>query len=144
MEHVSLPHIFGGLFLPIELFQKTLVILLLTNSGYCASSCSCDCDSGSKLGSSCFYKRFYTREMQACAKPSSERSGLVLTTCVCVCAHLCPTLLCSQPGSAVHGSQFPFPMSGDLPYPGIEPVSLASSALVGQFFTTVPPGKPSF
>ena len=94
MEHVPLPHIFGGLFLPIELIQKTLVILLLTNSGYCASSCSCDCDSGSKLGSSCFYKRFYTREMQACAKPSSERSGLVLTTCVCVCVLICVQPFC--------------------------------------------------
>ena len=28
------------------------------------------------------------------------------------------------------------PPSGDLPYPGIEPMSLMSSALVGKFFTT--------
>jgi len=33
----------------------------------------------------------------------------------------------------------PFPSSGDLPYPGIQP---ASVALAGGFFTTVPPGKP--
>ena len=35
----------------------------------------------------------------------------------------------------------PFPTLGDLPNPGIEPVSLASPALVGGFFTTLPPGK---
>ena len=33
----------------------------------------------------------------------------------------------------------PFPPPGDLPHPGIEPVS---SALTGSFFTNVPPGKP--
>ena len=32
---------------------------------------------------------------------------------------------------------------GDLPYPGIKPVSLASPTLVGGFFTTAPPGKPT-
>ena len=36
----------------------------------------------------------------------------------------------------------PFPTPGDLPDPGIEPTSLASSALAGGFFTTEPPGKP--
>ena len=39
-------------------------------------------------------------------------------------------------------SGLPFPTPGDLPYPGIEPVSLASPALAGMFFTTAPPGKP--
>ena len=33
----------------------------------------------------------------------------------------------------------PFPSLGDLPNPGIEPVSLA---LAGEFFTTKPLGKP--
>ena len=37
-------------------------------------------------------------------------------------------------------SGLPFPSPGDLPYPGIEPVS---PALAGRFFTTEPPGKPS-
>ena len=36
-------------------------------------------------------------------------------------------------------SEFPFFTSGDLPDPGIEPLSLASPALAGRFFTT---GKP--
>ena len=34
-----------------------------------------------------------------------------------------------------------FPTPGDLPDPGIEPMSLASPALTGRFFTE-PPGKP--
>ena len=34
----------------------------------------------------------------------------------------------------------PFPSPGDLPNPGIKPVSCA---LPGGFFTTQPPGKPS-
>ena len=35
---------------------------------------------------------------------------------------------------------FPFPTSRDLPEPGIELTNLASPALAGGFFTTVPPG----
>ena len=36
----------------------------------------------------------------------------------------------------------PFPPAGDLPDPGIEPMSPASTAFAGGFFTTEPPGKP--
>ena len=36
-------------------------------------------------------------------------------------------------------SEFPFPTPGDLLYPGIKPASLASPALAGRFFNTVPP-----
>ena len=39
-------------------------------------------------------------------------------------------------------SGFPCP-SGDLPDPGIEPVSLMSPALAGRFFVIEPPGKPN-
>jgi len=39
-------------------------------------------------------------------------------------------------------SRLPFPTPGDLPDPGIEPMSLVSPALAGRFFTTAPPGKP--
>ena len=53
----------------------------------------------------------------------------------------------SSPGSSVHGiSQarvlewLPFPSPGNLPDPGIKPISLA---LAGGFLTTEPPGKPS-
>ena len=37
-------------------------------------------------------------------------------------------------------SRLPFPTPGDLPNPGIEPASPAST-LAGGFFTSVPPGK---
>ena len=36
----------------------------------------------------------------------------------------------------------PFPPPGDIPDPGIKPTSATSPALAGEFFTTVPPGKP--
>ena len=39
-------------------------------------------------------------------------------------------------------SGLPFPSSGNLPNPGIQPVFLACPALAGRFFTTVPPGVP--
>ena len=52
---------------------------------------------------------------------------------------------CSPPGSFVHGisqaeywSGLPFPSPGDLPDPGIKPMS---PALADRFFTTEPPGK---
>ena len=40
-------------------------------------------------------------------------------------------------------SGLPFPSPGDLPDPGIEPLSPASPALAGGFFTITPPGKPT-
>ena len=39
-------------------------------------------------------------------------------------------------------SGLPCPPPGDLPDPGIEPVSPISPALAGRFFTQMPPGKP--
>ena len=56
---------------------------------------------------------------------------------------LCDPMDCSLPGSSVHGilqarilEWVAFPPPEDLPDPGIEPVSLRSSALAGVFFTT--------
>ena len=43
--------------------------------------------------------------------------------------------------SQEYWSRLPFPTPGDLPDPGIEPVSLASPPLTGEFFM-VPPRKP--
>ena len=50
---------------------------------------------------------------------------------------------CSPPGSSFHGilqarilEWISMPSSRDLPDPGIKPVSLASPALAGGFFTT--------
>ena len=37
-------------------------------------------------------------------------------------------------------SGLPFSSPGDLPNPGIEPVSLLSPTLAGRFFITAPPG----
>ena len=88
-----------------------------------------------------------------------NRSGMALkvpclTYCSgelpCLCAQVfqsCPALSdhtdCSQPGFSVLGfsrqeyrSGLPFPSPGNLPDPGIEPVSLKSAALSGRFFTT--------
>ena len=39
-------------------------------------------------------------------------------------------------------TRLPFPTQGDLCNPGIKPASLASPALAGGFFTTLPLGKP--
>ena len=64
------------------------------------------------------------------------------------CAWLCNSMDCSPPGSSAHGSfhqeywsRLLFSTPGDLPNPGIEPASLGSPALVGGFFTTLPPGS---
>ena len=43
----------------------------------------------------------------------------------------------------VYWSELPFPPPGDLPDPGIEPMSPASPALIGGFFTTESPGNPT-
>ena len=49
----------------------------------------------------------------------------------------------SPPGSSVHGSlrqaywsRLPYPPPGDLPHPGVKPMSLTSPVLAGGFFTT--------
>ena len=59
------------------------------------------------------------------------------------CLILCDPMDCSLPGSSVHGifqawilSGLPCLPPGDLPDPGIEPMSLISPALAGRFFTT--------
>ena len=67
-----------------------------------------------------------------------------------LCLTLCNPLDCSLPGSSVHGifrqeylTGLPFPSPGDLPDPGIEPVSPVSPALqVDSLPTTEPLGKP--
>ena len=59
---------------------------------------------------------------------------------------------CSPPGSSLsmdfprheYYSRLSFPTPGDLPDLGIKPTSPAFPALAGGFFTTVPPGKPTY
>ena len=60
--------------------------------------------------------------------------------------NLCDPMDSSPPGSSVHGllqarilEWVAIPTPGNLPDPGIEPVS---PALAGGFFTTGPPGEP--
>ena len=65
------------------------------------------------------------------------------------CLTLCDVMDCSPPGSSVHGilqarilewvASISSP--GDLSHPGIEPLSLESPAMAGEFFTAEPPGK---
>ena len=72
---------------------------------------------------------------------------MCVCVCVCVRAQLCPTLCnpmdCSLPGSSVHGifqarilEEVAISSPGDRPNPGVKPVSPASPALAGGFFTT--------
>ena len=67
------------------------------------------------------------------------------------CPTLCNCMDCSPLGSSVHGDSpgkntgvgcHAF-LRGNLPNPGIEPVSPVAPALAGGFFTSEPPGKPS-
>ena len=81
--------------------------------------------------------------------PESEiRDHCTLPCSVCVLSRfghvwLCDPIDCSPPGSSVHGipqqeyqGGLLCPPLGDLPNPGIEPVSLMSPALAASFFTT--------
>ena len=60
------------------------------------------------------------------------------------CPTLCDLMDCSLPGSSVTGisqvrkSGLPFPSPGDLPNPGIQPMS---PSLAGGFFTAEPSGR---
>ena len=68
----------------------------------------------------------------------------------CLVAKSCLTLVAPSPVASQaplsmgfprqeYWSRLPFPSPGDLPDPGIEPIS---PTLAGGFFTTEPPGKP--
>ena len=63
------------------------------------------------------------------------------------CLTFCNPMDCSSPGFSVHGilqarilEWVAISYSGDLPNPGIEPMSLASPELAGRHFSTVLPG----
>ena len=73
--------------------------------------------------------------------------------CVCMHAQSCLTLqpnglwparlLCPGASSGKNtGMGCHFILQGNLPDPGIEPVSPAAAVLAGGFFTTQTPGKP--
>ena len=92
--------------------------------------------------------------------PALKMDSLLFSNCVCVCVcacvhtrthchvRLCDPMDCNLPGSSVHAilqarilEWVVIPPPGNLPNPGIEPMSLASPALAGIFFTTEPSGK---
>ena len=86
------------------------------------------------------------------AKVSCFCHGL-LCLCLCVCSFspiqlfVIPLTVAQQIPLSMEFSQqeywsrLSFPTPGDLPNPGIEPMSLVSLALTGGFFTTAPPLK---
>ena len=69
---------------------------------------------------------------------------------LCSAAQLCmtpltvahQTLLYKEFPRREYWSKLPFPTPGDLPDPGIKPMTPASPAFAGGLFTTEPPGKP--
>ena len=89
-------------------------------------------------------------------KGKSTEKQRKYNVCARACSVLSPVRLffdplgCNPPASFVHGIfqarvlewVVPFPVPGELPDPDIKPASLASPAMAGGFFTTVPPGKP--
>ena len=73
--------------------------------------------------------------------------SVCVCVCVCVVIKLCQILYnlmkCSPPGFSVHWiSQARILEWVAVSDPGIEPTSPVSPALAGEFFATVPPGKP--
>ena len=75
------------------------------------------------------------------------KEGLVTQMCPTLCNPMdyiaCQAPLSMEFSRQEYWSGLPFPTPEDLPDPGIEPMSLASPALAGRFFTTVPPGSPT-
>ena len=81
-----------------------------------------------------------------------------LCSCMSLCVRVCVfshVRLFATPWTVVHQalrpmefsrqeywSVLPFPSPGDLPHPGIEPLSLGSPSLAGRFFTTSATQKP--
>ena len=70
-----------------------------------------------------------------------EKLGCV-GVCVLSCVQLFAVPLSIGYSRQEYWSGLPFPPPGDISDPGIEPLPLASPALAGRFFATVPPGKP--
>ena len=64
----------------------------------------------------------------------SRFSHVLLTVMQWTGAHQAP--LCMRFSIQEHWSGLPCPLPGNLPDPGIEPMSLTSPALTGRFFTT--------
>ena len=85
-------------------------------------------------------------------RPSQILTRVPCVTCVCMLSHsvvsntlVTPQTVARQAPLSMgfsrqeYWSGLPFPPPGDLPNPGIKPMSSTSTALVGGFFTTEPP-----
>ena len=85
-------------------------------------------------------------------RQNSSLPGIYMSTLRCVFSHV---QLFVTPRTEAHQAPLsmgfsrqgywrglPLYTPGDLPDPGIKPLSLMSPALAGKFFTTAPPGKP--
>ena len=92
----------------------------------------------------------------SCSQSSFFLNPLCVCVCVCVCVcgqlrlTLCDPMDCSPQAPLSmefsrqeYWSRLPFPASGKLPDPWVEPVSLASPALAGSFFTLHHLGSPT-
>ena len=89
------------------------------------------------LGPATSWKALTSRS-EVCARVCSVVSNSLRLWTV---AHQAP--LSMEFSRQKYWSGLPFPTPGDLPDPRIEPLSPASPALAGRFFTSAPPGKPS-
>ena len=79
-----------------------------------------------------------------------HRHTCIITMCMVSCVQLsatpwtvpCQASLSMEVSRQEYCNGWPFPPPGYLPDPGIESIFLAFPALAGEFFDTVPPGKP--
>ena len=78
-----------------------------------------------------------------CKDWASGTGGLVYRVVSCPALYnlMCQAPLSMEFSRQEHWSKLPFPIPGDLPDPGIKPMSLVSPVLAGTFFTIVPPKK---
>ena len=96
---------------------------------------------------SCFLCALFPRLYHYCSIPLYMLQLINVRACLISCVQLFVTLwtiayqvpLFMEFSRQEYWSGLPLPPPGDLPDPGIKPVS---PALAGRFFTTVPPGKP--
>ena len=82
-------------------------------------------------------------------QPVAADTGCVRAKSLQSCPTLCESMAVTYQASLSVGfsrkeywSGLPYPPPGDLPDPGIEPVSLKSPVLAGRFFTTTATWKP--
>ena len=88
----------------------------------------------------CLFRTFHVNKIISCACMLSCFS--CVRPFVTLWSVACQVLLSMGFSRQEHWSGLPCPPPGDLPDPGMEPVSLTSPALAGEFFTTSITWKP--